>query len=446
MPIKYAGFKRVMEWYISDPEFRKSMEKEIPQLLFKLELSEKADLIREAIKTILQGRFQSREAMENPFVREYTLRNQHVSELLEKRMGREFFAADAIWQYSNVVRNRCRTENRMIRMHSNIYYYPVCFELSSGCRVQCPFCGFAAEPWSGDFRYTKENALLWRDVLEITKELLGKAAGAAPCYFATEPLDNPDYESFLKDIKEVFGSVPQTTTAVAEKAPKRIRALICLLGEEELREKNALRFSIRNLGQFHRIMELYTPEELEHIELLHNNPESVYQYSDSGRTAESHSLISEGKRLRYSISCLAGIRVNMERGTISFLEPEQPDADYPLGIRTRETISFHDAGTYRKGVIRLFQSYAFGELPYYVPVQLNRNIRVEHSKNEIWLLGDQIGYRLNANLLLVLAIQKLERGISPKELSKELGIAGATEEKLYSLLNELYVRGYICLE
>ena len=216
----------------------------------------------DAIRCILGGTFNYETAQENPYVKEYAHRNCMVSERVRQRVQRERFAADGIWQYSNIVRNRCRMENQLIRMHSNIYFYPAVFELSEGCRVQCPFCGLAAKPWSSDFRYTEENRTLWREVLQITRELLGNVIDVSPCYFATEPLDNPDYEDFLRDAREVTGGVPQTTTALAERYPERIRSLMDFLGERELEENNSLRISIRNLTQFHRIMELYTPEEL----------------------------------------------------------------------------------------------------------------------------------------------------------------------------------------
>ena len=443
---EYANFKRIMEWYITDPDFREQMEKDIPDLVVQMGLASGYSLILQAIHVIHQGRFESEDHSDNPYIREYAQRNALVTASVRKRVQRESFAADGIWQYANVVRNRCRMESRMVWLHPNIYYYPACFELSRGCRVQCPFCGLGAETWKADFKYTQENARLWRNILQITRELLGNVIAASPCYFATEPLDNPDYEKFLSDMKEVFGSVPQTTTAVAERDPERIRNLIRMIGERELRETNALRLSIRNLSQFYQIMNLYTAEELENVELLPNNPESVFHYSASGRAARYNEKVPGNKTVRYSISCLAGIRVNMSAGTISFVEPELPDQDYPLGIHTREKVCFHDAESYREGLVRLFRSYAFASLPYYIPVQLNRNVQVKYTGKDICLIGDGAGYRMNSHPMLRQAMKKLKKGIEPKKLSEELGAFGLIEEKLFSLLNELYIRGYLCLK
>jgi len=83
---------------------------------------------------------------------------------------------------------------------------------------------------------------------------------------------------------------------------------------------------------------------------------------------------------------------------------------------------------------------------YYIPVQLNRNVQVKYMNKEIYLIGDGAGYRMNAHPLLLRAMEKLKKGIEPKKLSEELGAVGSIEEKLFSLLNELYIRGYLCLK
>ena len=39
------------------------------------------------------------------------------------------------------------------------------------------------------------------------------------------------------------------------------------------------------------------------------------------------------ERRRYSISCVAGFRVNMVRSAVAFMEPVLPSAEYPTGVR-----------------------------------------------------------------------------------------------------------------
>ena len=107
-------------------------------------------------------------------------------------------------------------------------HLPMAFELSSGCSVGCPFCALSAGRLAGLFRYTDENASLWRGVLAAAHRVVGDSAGRAPCYYATEPLDNSEYERFLEDYFAEFDRVPQTTTAAALRNIERTRHLLLL--------------------------------------------------------------------------------------------------------------------------------------------------------------------------------------------------------------------------
>ena len=283
-------------------------------------------------------------------------------------------------------------------------------------------------------------------MLRITRELLGRVTDLSPCYYATEPMDNPDYEAFLGDVRELSGRVPQTTTALAEKYPERIRSLISFLGEEAIAQDASLRFSVRSIAQFQRIMKLYSAEEMEYVELIPNNPESVYMYSASGRAVQRKSDLPEKRMVSYSIGCCAGVRVNMVQKTISFEEPELPDQEYPLGVRTRGTVTFQDAQTYRDGLTRLFRSYAFGLLPYWVPIRLNKHVHIEIEEEEIRLEGDDILYRIEKTPVTEAALAQLSEGVPFKELAQKIGIEEAEEQKMYTTLNELYIRGYLRLK
>lgn len=46
---EYANFKRIMEWYITDPDFREQMEKDIPDLVVQMGLASGHSLILQAI-------------------------------------------------------------------------------------------------------------------------------------------------------------------------------------------------------------------------------------------------------------------------------------------------------------------------------------------------------------------------------------------------------------
>ena len=468
---EYAECKRLMEWYCADPEFRENAVDGIRKHLSENGIALEPEMVLEGIQLILAGRCATEDGERNPLAREKAERDRLVSEHLQMRMSPEQYAARPVWHYTEVVRSRCRMENREVRRHGNIYYFPLAFEVSSGCKVQCPFCGFRAKPWSENYAYTEVHRALWREILLISKEVIGNVAGEAPCYFATEPMDNPDYEQFLGDMREIFGHVPQTTSAAAQRDPRRTRQFLQFLGEEELRERGTYRISVTSLAHFQQIMRTFTPEELEYVELLANNPESVNRYSCSGRAAANQEhlyenrgqeskgregqnrerqitgrQICEEKFLRYSIDCVAGVRVNLVEGTMTFLEPELPDEMYPLGYRVREIVTFSDAESYRTGLMHLFRSYAFDSLPLWHPVQINRNVRMEERNGDILLLGDEIGYRMDAQPILKEIMESFREGAIPGKLLQALNAEKSGKKRILELLRDLYERGYLVLK
>jgi radical SAM family RiPP maturation amino acid epimerase len=153
-----------------------------------------------------------------------------------------------------------------------IVHAPAAFELSKGCTVGCWFCGVAAPKFEHTWRYTEENGQLWRDCLGVVAEVYGIAARRGFLYWATDPLDNPDYEHFLTDFYDVFGVCPQTTTAQGQKDIERTRRVLQLAHSLN---SPVDRFSIIALNSLYRIHEGFTPEELLRVECVPQNKESA---------------------------------------------------------------------------------------------------------------------------------------------------------------------------
>jgi radical SAM family RiPP maturation amino acid epimerase len=165
-------------------------------------------------------------------------------------------------------------------VHDRLIYSPLCIEISDGCSVGCKFCAFSAKPLKSNFKYTKENTAEWRELLKALREIIGPAARWGTCYFATEPLDNPDYEKFCMDFHSVMGMFPQTTTAVPIRNIERTRKLL------EIARANGCRvdrFSILTLDTLAKVHEAFSPEELTNVELIVQNPESILNKSIAGR-------------------------------------------------------------------------------------------------------------------------------------------------------------------
>lgn len=442
---EWAQFKRLTEYYSADPDFRREFCEDAAKVIAELGFTLEPESAKEAVLLKYRWNLDPQCVRANPYYSEFTRRNQKISEIVQQKSAPERFADAKMRAWNQLVTRRLRMENRDLRLHPNIKYYPISFELGDGCRVQCPFCGVAASKWKGNFLYTEENCKLWREVLVAAKEMTGEIASMGMCYFATEPLDNPDYEKFLQDYVEIMGDCPQTTTSVADKYPDRIRALIAQIGSEHMAQA-AVRFSVRTLPQFYRIMEEYEPEELKDIEILMNNPESDCCYSASGRIREHmEDFPKEKLNLRYSISCIAGFKVNMVKKTVTFMEPEIPEEEFPNGIREYETRTFRDAKEFRCVLKELSDKWIFAELPSDKVMCWNLYITIRQEENGVVFEGDHIRCKLGGNQYFYDSIALIERGISFEELCRELKIGDFIAEGLKCKLNILYQKGYLRL-
>lgn len=440
---EWAEYKRMTEIYSADPVMRKRIHEDIESVLQEWNFKLDPDLCREAIFLQYQQDADLKRKEENPYFREYVRRFLVIGEYVNQKHAPQYFADSGMWTWNQTVMKRLHMENRLLRSHRNIRYYPVIFELSDGCSVQCPFCGIAAPKWKKDFLYTEENRKLWRETLYVTKEMIGEISSMAICYFGTEPMDNPDYEKFMLDFYQVVGDYPQTTTALADKYPQRIRSFIKQMGPQRMKNA-ALRFSVRTLLQFYRIMKEFSPEELADIEVLTNNPESNNQYAVSGRTRENIKKYPKHKlNYEYTISCVAGFKINMANRTVTFLEPERPCDRFPNGIREHEICEFTDAEELREIMVRMSNEWVRGELPKNLPLRWNPYITVSREENAVCFSGDHIRCKLSGNQYFYGCIERIDKHMTFTEICREQKISDFVAEGIWSKLNILYQRGYV---
>ena len=124
---------------------------------------------------------------------------------------------------------------------------------------------------------------MWKDVLHGVKKLMGNASKWGIVYYASDPMDNPDYEKFCIDFSDILGMFPQTTTALAHKDIERMRSLLKLSRSRNCRLD---RFSVLSLGLLKKIYRAFTPDELTHVEIISQMPESNQLKADAGRYFE----------------------------------------------------------------------------------------------------------------------------------------------------------------
>lgn len=215
-----------------------------------------------------------------------------------------------------------------------IVHPPAAFELARGCSVGCWFCGVSAPKLTDLWRATPENLALWRGVLEAVGEVCGPAAGHSFLYWATDPLDNPDYEQFCLVFRELFGSFPQTTTALALRDVERTRALL------KLSDSPVDRFSVLTLKQLLQIHEQFTPEELFRVELVLQNKESIGERSAAGKAL---SRLNPETAHATTIACVTGFLFKMPDRKVQLVSPCPSSEQWPDGYRVYAEATFADA-------------------------------------------------------------------------------------------------------
>jgi len=248
--------------------------------------------------------------------------------------------------------NRCW--GQFGNVNASMIHAPVSFELDRGCTVGCWFCGLDAQKLSAVFEYSPENARLWRETLSVFRKLAGSASGTGVCYWATEPMDNPDYEKFCCDFHEILGTFPQTTTALPLKDPGRTRKLLKLSNE---RGYWINRFSVLSVEMLHKVHREFTAEELAFVELVTQNKEANMKQAVSGRARMKMQKDGEiGPNAEFdpagggsgTICCMSGFIVNMVDRSVKLISPCNSNDKWPLGYWLHAEGTFTDAASLDK--------------------------------------------------------------------------------------------------
>lgn len=279
--------------------------------------------------------------------------------------------------------NRCLVE--MGPRNQAMIHAPLIFELTDGCSIGCPFCGINADRLKGIYRHTPENAELFRDILKYMKTLLGDSAGSGTCYYATEPLDNPDYEEFIKDYYEVLGMIPQTTTAAAMREPERTAKM---LADFHKMYRHIHRFSVLSLETFREIMDFFTPEQLLYVELLPQFPQAPsnhFSAAGRNRNTDDENAYNVG-----TICCVSGLVINMVRKEIRLISPCGVDQNHPTGELVAACGTFTDIASF-ENVLKDIMDKHMKKTDFSQPVSFYPYLNIEYTENGI-IIKSRGGY------------------------------------------------------
>ena len=301
------------------------------------------------------------------------------------RMTREYCVPEhpafRAWRFRQ--QNRCWAE--LGKRNESLIHVPMTFELDLGCSVGCPFCGVMAGRLQKVCRHD-EDGELWKGVLQFTKETIGDAVGQATCYYATEPLDNPDYEKFVDDFFDVFGIVPQLTSAASMRNPERTHAYL-LASLKKYRRIH--RFSVLSLDILHKIFETFSMEELLCVELLPQFTEAPSNmFANAGRARKNEDLHVEEEEGN-TIACISGFVVNMAERSIRLITPCGASEKCPTGELIIAKESFSDLDDFKRILVSLIERYMQAEFPKDQPLFLRPGISFEKTETGIEFFRSQ---------------------------------------------------------
>ena len=330
-----------------------------------------------------------------------------------------------------------------------IIHAPMALELNKGCSVGCWFCGVSAPKLSEIWAYDEPNSAHWRSTLTTLKEILGPIARWGFCYWATDPLDNPDYEKFCSDFHEITGQFPQTTTALSLRDPQRTRKLLQLSEEKGCRIN---RFSILTLKNFLAVHQEYSARELAHVECIPQNIESSMKYTKAGKAQDRQDRTDRAGNLVVTeeggtIACVSGFLINMVDGLIRMITPCAASSKWPLGYWVVREGRFASAEELGRLVLSWLDSLANSivQLPF---VRLSPAMRVMEEEGQVVLVSDygRVSFR---GIPAQSARQVVSLLVDGKHTAEELALlnlytSGMSETETLALLERLFDLG--CLD
>lgn len=352
-----------------------------------------------------------------------------------------------IWRQQQIARSNSEMGEHL---NSKIVHAPVCFELSSGCTVGCWFCAISADKFQGSFTYTQNNKILWNEVLEVVRDITGASAGAGFCYWGTDPMDNPDYEEFIKDFHSVLGSLPATNTAMAHKHMPRIRSLIQMWKQYGF---TCNHLSILTVSILNRIHEEFTAEELVWTDLNLVNKDSLVKKATAGRARERLIKLSQksdeyqevkAELSQGTIACISGFLFNMVEKTVKLITPCKADERWPKGYMILNEGTF----TCGKDLKTLLESMIKENMPLSIPnnkvVKLRSDLQYKPFSNGFELISEYQTQKIENPCYGKTLGELLQNGThTVDEISETIIELGATRNEIFTSIDILFKNGLL---
>ena len=389
-----AAIKRFSEWYKSDPEFREHVADNPQEAVEKYGIG----ITAEEVACLWDARQAEKLDRDTEWTPPLAIL-RHKLFMKEKLLHRGRLRTEGCapqdsrhraWRHRQIRRGLAELGTAL---YQGIVHAPFAIELSEGCSVGCWFCGVSAEKKKSDFLYTDDNAALWKEVLGVLSRKMGPAASTGFCYWATDPLDNPDYEKFCLDFSRICGVFPQTTTAQAHKHIERTKKLLALSNEHGC---TINRFSVLTLKAFKKIMEAFTAEEMLHCEIVPQNFETEHFQSSAGRARNSRGMLKKKERLHVpkeaemppgTIACISGFLINMVTRTIRLITPCAASEAWPDGYWILDEAVFETALDFEYQIERMTAEHMRQSLRSTDLIKLHPAVKLDRNQDTLLIKG-----------------------------------------------------------
>ena len=228
-------------------------------------------------------------------------------------------------------------------------HLPFTVELTKGCSVGCWFCGLSADSLEAALPTDLDS---WAGMLRALRGVFGASAVRGFLYWATDPLDHPDYESYCEVFRRELGVFPVTTTAMPLADPARTRRLLEL---SRAGGSPSMRFSVISKRQLDDIHAEFSADELADVDLVMVNRESILGLAQAGRLREKAQRRPERAALERrklsdrdddevfshrTIACVSGFLIEPVIGRVRLISPEPCSDRWPDGYAVFDEARF----------------------------------------------------------------------------------------------------------
>ena len=274
-------------------------------------------------------------------------------------------------------------------------HLPFAIELTRGCSFGCWFCGVSARPLEA---VLPTDLATWERMLGTLHGVFGESAARGVLYWATDPLDHPDYEAHGEVFRRVLGRFPATTTVAALADPARTRRLLALALAGDC---PGLRFSVVSRRRFDEITAAFSAEELSDVHLLPLNRESVLALAEAGRARNlkerwperaaherrKRRVLGDEERLAHrTIACVSGFLIDPIAGQVRLISPEPASDRWPDGYVVFDEERFGRAEEFERALHRLVERNMTQDMPPRLALQRGVEVRAV-ARNEVRASG-----------------------------------------------------------